>query len=355
MLPATINRFKPAVAVMQSITVLQERLTRDDSAGSRVGQVPAQIAAPKDMKAVNELYFGSQLTITEAMARLMEHVVGYVNDKLSLGSDGSEEGRKAGNEWRGKALRDFVEVGSEADFSLPKPGKNGVTFQQVARTVLDMFDTGFLSGDRALMKDLEQMIGFRLDGMSVTDLLQAFADPQSEAADKVREVLSEGLAGRAGSKVSQRLERAAAGPKSVEETLADTRRSPVDEVDEETVKEDLEEVKAARTLEKVEQAAELPQEVREALDDMKEAGAAQSGTRVAAGVLQALANMSAGGSVAEAETSAGHMIKAASEALPLPEPEDEKTGSPALAPILRAYLEAQDADREQEKRFSMMM
>lgn len=354
MLPATINRYRPAFAVMQSITMLQERLTRDDT-GSRIGQVPAKVAPPKDMKAVNELYFGSQPTLTEAMARLMENVVGYVNDKLSLGRDGSDEGKKAGNEWRGKALRDYVEVGSEADFSIPQPGRNGVTFQQVARMMLDMFDMDFLSRDQALMKELEQMIGFRLDGMSVTDLLQAFADPQSEAADKVRGVLSEGLAGRAGSKVSQRLERAAAGPKSVEETLADTRKSPVDEVDEETVKEDLEAVKAARTLEKVEQAAALPEEVREALDEMKEAGAAHGGARIAAAVLQALGNLSVVGSAgdAEGEISVSDAIEVAPEASL--RPEDKEADRPAPASILRAYLEAQEAEQERESRFSIVM
>lgn len=351
MLPATINRFKPAVAVMQSITMLQDRLSREDSPGSRIGQIPAQVAPPKDMKAVNELYFGSQLTLTEAMARLMEKVVGYVNDKLSLGRDGSGEGKKAGNEWRDKALRDYVEVGSEADFSLPEPGKNGVTFQQVARMMLDMFDTEFLSRDRALMKELEQMIGFRLDGMSVTELLQAFAEPESEAANKVRGVLSEGLAGHAGSKVSQRLERAAAGLKSVEETLADTRKSPIDEVDEETVKEDLEAVKTARTLEKIEQAAELPETVRKALDEMKEAGSAHGGARIAAAVLQALGNLSLDGPDAKAETSVRDMIERTSEPLPSLEAEGEKTDSP----VLRAYLEAQEAEQEQEKRFSMVM
>lgn len=346
MLPVTINRFKPAVAVMQSITMLQERLSRDDSPGSRIGQIPAQVAPPKDMKAINELYFGSQLTLTEAMTRLMEKVVGYVNDKLSLGRDGSEEGKKAGTEWRGKALLDYVEVGSEADFSLPKPGKNGVTFQQVARMMLDMFDTGFLSRDRALMRELEQMIGFRLDGMSVTDLLQGFADPNSEAAEKVRGVLSEGLAGQAGSKVSQRLERAAAGPKSVEETLADTRKSPIDEVDEETVKEDLEAVKAARTLEKVEQAAELPETVRKALDEMKEAGAEHGGASIAAAVLQALGSLSADGpnDDAKAETSASDVVDSELEASLPPASEANR---PALAPVLRAYLEAQEAEQEQ--------
>ncbi|HWK67625.1 MAG TPA: hypothetical protein VNS34_22075 [Rhizobiaceae bacterium] len=357
MLPATINRFKPAVAVMQSITMLQERLTQEDRPSSRLGEAPAQVAAPKDMKSVNELYFGSQLTLTEAMARLMEHVVGYVNDKLALGRDGSQEGKQAGNAWRGEALRDYVEVGSEADFSLPKPGKNGITFQQVARMMLDMFDTESLSRDRALMKDLEQMIGFRLDGMSVTDLLRAFADPASEAADKVRNVLSEGLAGQAGSKVSQRLERAAAGPKSVEETLAGTRKSPIDEVDEETVKEDLEAVKAARTLEKIEKAAELPDKVREALEEMTEAGQSHGRPRIAAAVLQALGTLSVNGADSSAETGASisAAVETVLEASTLPAQDGDNEEPPAPTSVLRAYLEAQDAEDERERRFSLVM
>jgi uncharacterized protein (UPF0147 family) len=357
MLPATINRFKPAVAVLQSITTLQERMTREENQSSRIGQPPAKVGVARDMKAINDLYFGSQLTLTEAMAKLMENVVGHVNDRLSIGRSGIDEETKAGNEWRTKALRDYIEVGSEADFSLPEPGKNGVTFQQVAQMMLDMFDTDFLSRDRTLTKELEQMIGFRLDGMSITDLLKAFADPNSQAAEKVRSVLSEGLAGQSGSKVGRRLERAAAGPKSVEETLADARRSPIDEVDEETVREDIEAVKAARTLEKIEKAAELPENIREALDEMKEAGAAQSGARIAAAVLQALgslgANASNGGP--NAQTSISDVIATTVDVSSPRVPEGNREDGTTLTPILRAYLEAQEAEDEQEKRFSMVM
>lgn len=350
MLPAVANRFQPAVALMQSATTFQERMNRPDSQGLRIGQTPAQVAAPRDMNAVNELYFGSHLTVTEAMARLMDQVVGYLNDKLELGRDGSEEGKSAGNEWRRTALRDYVEVGTEGDFSLPEPGKNGVTYQQVARMIQDKFNLGILSRDRTLMKELEQAMGFRLVGIKVTDLLAAFADPKSDAAGKVRGVISEGLARQTGSKVRQRLERAAEGPKSVQETVADTRRSPVDEVDEETAQEDMEAVKAAKTLETIEAAAELPKEVRKALDEMKEGRAAQGGARVAGAVLQALGSLNAGAVDDQARTDVAETI---STALENPaDPKESKTDDrPSLSPILQAYREAQENEDEQTKRF----
>lgn len=353
MLPAVANRFQPAVALMQSATTFQERMNRPDSQGLRIGQTPAQVAAPRDMKAVNELYFGSHLTVTEAMARLMDQVVGYLNDKLELGRDGSEEGKSAGNEWRRTALRDYVEVGAEGDFSLPEPGNNGVTYQQVARMIQDKFDVGILSRDRTLMKEIEQAVGFKLDGMNVTDLLTAFVDPNSDAADKVRGVLSDGLAGQTGSKVRQRLERAAEGPKSVEETVADTRKSPVDEVDEETAQEDMEAVKAAKTLEKIEAAAELPKEVHKALDEMKEAGAAQGGARIAAAVLQALGNLNAGALDDKTRTDGADTIASALGDSADPAKEGKSDERPSLSPILQAYREAQENENgdEQKKRF----
>lgn len=351
MLPAMVNRFQPAVALMQSITTFQERMNRQDSQDLRFGQTPTQVAAPRDMKAVNELYFGSHLTVTEAMARLMDHFVGYLNDKLELGRDGSEEGKSTGNEWRRTALRDYVEVGSRGDFSLPEPGKKGVTYQQVARIIQEKFNVGTLSRDRTLMKELEQAMGFRLDGMNVTDLLTAFIDPKSDAADKVRGVLSDGLAGQTGSKVRQRLERAAEGPKSVEETVADTRKSPVDEVDEETAQEDMEAVKAAKTLEKIEAAADLPKEVRKALDEMKEGGAPQGGARIASAVLQALGNLNAGAVDGTAKTDVAGTIATALEDPADPSTEGKGDGRPSLSPILQAYREAQENGDEQKKRF----
>lgn len=344
MLPAIGNRFKPALTLIQSITIQQQRMARQENVGPSAGQGPALTAQPKDMEAVNELYFGSQLTVTEAMTRLMERLVGYLNDQMGLGRDGSEEGKKTGNAWRREALRDFVAPGSDGDFSLPEPGKRGVTFQQVARMVLDRFDVGFLSRDTELMKELEQSIGFRLDGMNVADLLQAFADPASSSADKVRAVLSEGLAGHGGSKVSKRLERAVAGPRSVEETLADTRNPAIDEIDEETIREDLEALKAARTLEKVEQAAKLPDAVREAMDEMEEADAKAAGTKVADGVLQLL-----GGFGAAISTVDGRQKPDS------PDPRGMDEDRPALASALRAYLQAQEREDEQEKPFSRAM
>lgn len=367
MLPAMVDRFQPALAIMQSVTSMQARILRDDAPNA----LARQAAAPaKDMKAINDYYFGGHLTVTEAMTKLVEKVVGYLNEKLAVGRDGSEADVETGNRWRAQALRDDIEVNGKDDFSIPKPGDDGVSFQRVARMIQSAFDTDFLSRDLELKKLLEDMIGFRLDGMSVADLLEAVADPGGKAAQKVGNVLTEGLAGQAGSKVSQRLERAASGPKSVEETLAETQKASIDEVDEETLAEDLEAVRTARARERLEQAARLPDDIADALDEAREQD--RNGRRVevkiAMAVIQALGNLGEAeakpgkdGDDSAGEGVVGDVVSAAFKTSDAPDAiEEEGTAAdfgerPVLTSIVRAYLETLEPEEEQEERFSLLL
>lgn len=293
MLPAFANRYQPALAVIQSATLMRERVAREENSvpGMPQGKPPAPA---KNMQAINEHYFGTSLTPMEAMFALVEKAVDYLNGKLNLGRDGDTDGIKAGNEWRDEALRDNIKVNSDRDVSIPKPGENGVTFRAVAKMIQDTFDTGYLSRDTGLGKLLEDTVGFRLDGMSVADLFEAFVEPEGDAAKRVYDVLSDGLAGQAGGKVTQRLEAAASGPKSVEETVADQGKSSIDVVDEETLAEDLKALKAAEAKEKLEQAAAIPEKVENALKEARQDKSTENGTGsqpTAAAVIQALTGL----------------------------------------------------------------
>ncbi len=263
MLPATANRYQPALAIIQAGTFARERAMRADAQAVNGGMRPlggmaqAAPAPPKDMQAINEHYFGVSLTPMEAMFAMIEKAVGFLNDKMDVGSDGDPKAVEVGGKWRENALIKNVGVGSADDFRIPTPGENGVTFRQVARMVLDRFKTEFLNGSSELRKLLEETVGFRLDGMSVSDLFEALAEPGSDAAKRVYETISEGLAGQAGSKTSQRLEMAAMGPLSSEEALAAQKNSSIDVVDEETIAEDQEAVRNAKAQEKLEEASQV--------------------------------------------------------------------------------------------------
>lgn len=293
MLPAVANRYQPALAVIQSATLMRERVAREDNSVPGMPQGKPPVPA-KNMQAINEHYFGTSLTPMEAMFALVEKAVDYLNDKLNLGRDGDADGIKAGNEWRDEALRDNIKVNSDRDFSIPKPGENGVSFRAVAKMIQDTFDTGYLSRDTDLGKLLEDTVGFRLDGMSVADLFEAFVEPEGDAAKRVYDVLSDGLAGQPGGKVTQRLEAAASGPKSVEETVADQGKSSIDVVDEETLAEDLEAIKAAEAKEKLEEAAAIPEKVENALKEARQDESSENGTSsqaMAAAAIQALTGL----------------------------------------------------------------
>jgi hypothetical protein len=75
-------------------------------------------------------------------------------------------------------------------------------------------------------------------------------------------VLSDGLAGQKGSKVSQRLERAAKGPRSVDEAVGDAlTKSPIDEVDDDTLAEDRQAIANAVAQDKLEKVQSMQERV----------------------------------------------------------------------------------------------
>lgn len=361
MLPAAANRYQPALAVIQAGTYARERTMREDAQALGGGVKPlggmaqAAPARPKDMQAINEYYFGISLTPMEVMFSMVERAVDFLNDKLGVGSDGDPKKVEAGNRWREQALIKFAGVGSGDDFRIPKPGENGVTFRAVAKLVLEKFRSDYLNGDGDLRKVLEDAAGFRLQGMSAVDLFEALAEPDGEAAERVYGVVSEGLAGQAGSKASQRLEAATSGAKSVEETLADQKGSSIDVVDRETIAEDLKAVRTAEAKEKLDEAATIPEKIRDALEEVQ-AGKDVSGadsSQAALAIVQTLSGMSetvsspaTGQDAPEMELDLSGIARDAAK-----EDRNEGSNGEALRGLLAQYLEfidASDIDKQQK-------
>lgn len=126
--------------------------------------------------------------------------------------------------------------------------------------ILNMFNEDFLDTHSELKKELEDMIGFRLNGISVLDLLRAVVEPDSKLAEKIENA----LAGMEGSKVSQRLERAEQGPQTVEAAIADAlNTSPIDEVDPETMAEDQQAIENAKVHAKLEGVLDMQDRAQE--------------------------------------------------------------------------------------------
>ena len=361
MLPATANRYQPALTVIQSATYARERAMREDVRGSGLGLAPlngmakAAPARPKNMQAINEHYFGISLTPMEAMFAMVEKAVDYLNGKMGVGRDGDPKAVEEGNSWRDKALIKSIGVGSQDDFSIPKPGENGVTFRAVAKFVLEKFKTEFLASDSGLRKVLEDTIGFRLGGMNVVDLFEAFAEPEGDSATRVYEAVSEGLAGQAGSKASQRLEAVTWGAKSVEETLVGQKKSSIDVVDEETIAEDLKAIETAEAKEKLEESAAIPEKVQKALKEAqasKEPSGAHD-SQAAQAIVQALSGMSgAASSWQTAPVEDGHEPNLDLTAVSLDAAQkdrNERTKSETLRGLLAHYLEFIDGSVSEKK------
>jgi len=353
MLPSLAARYQPAVTVMNSIVTAFEQNARKDQRPEMPG-MPTVDTRPRvrDMQAINDYYFGSHQSVNELMIRMVERMVDHINGKLELGRDGDEEAEKVGNAWRDKAVIGRIDVSSKEDFSIPKPGENGVTFKQVARLIQARFDTDFLSRDRELLKALEELTGFRIDGMSVSDLLQAFVEPDSDEAQKVRSVLSEGLAGQKGSKASQRLEVAVEGPVSVTQAVESALRKEVyEETDDETKAEDIERVASARTQERLDQVSETQDKVAEAIKSEATGGETTQAdsAELAAEIIQDLAASVEAEPASETEAAKADDIKAQLEdkdALPLTGEVSDAAQSSSLTDakssdaLVRAYLEA---------------
>jgi hypothetical protein len=260
MLPAIAGRFNPALSIMQSITGWQGQAAGQPQRGQQstaaISFFPTQVSARANA-AINDIFSVNYVTPTELLIRMVEKTADFLNDKLSDNADKSGDTAAestAKEKWRDTALISNAR-GEAADgkLKIPKVGEDGVTFRDVAQRILDTFNESYLSTDRELKKALESMTGFRLNGMTVTDLLKAAVDPKSESAEKVESVLTNILAGQKGSKVSQRLERTAKGPQSAGEAIADAvDKSPLDTVDSDTIAEDRKAIAAAIAHDKLE-------------------------------------------------------------------------------------------------------
>lgn len=253
MMPAEINVGLPAVSIMQSIVDDQARLDQANRPGLPGSEQPTSGAPGKpsvaSARVLEEVYFGSHTTATEAMVHLFKQVARHLTDAM----DAVEAGKvaAAGATAVHEAVADLdaddrTFLSSALQQSLDGSG----SLQQAAFAIAMTVDLEKLSMDGKLLRDLEKTIGFSLDGMTVTDLIAAFADPYGKAAEKVRDVISEGLAGQVGSKAMQRLEDAAQGPKTVDEAKNDAvEKRPYDEVDAELKEEDEADIDAARVME----------------------------------------------------------------------------------------------------------
>ncbi|WP_378943051.1 hypothetical protein [Mesorhizobium sp. ANAO-SY3R2] len=366
MLPATANRYQPALSVIQAATYSRERAMWADAQAAAGGIKPlggmAQAAPvrPKDMQAINEHYFGISLTPMEVMFSMVERAVDYLNDKMGLGSDGDPKAIEEGNKWRETALSKNVAVGSGDDFRIPKPGENGVTFRAVAKLVLEKFKTEYLASDVDLMRSLEDVAGFRLHGMNALDLFKAFAEPDGDSAKRVYDAVAEGLAGQAGSKVAQRLETATEGAKSVEETLIDQKKSSIDVVDEETIAEDLKAIETAKAKEKLDEAAAIPEKVQEALEEAQanKSSSEPYDSQAAMTIVQALSGMTSvapmseptsGKDLPEVDLDLSDMVKDAARA-----EFAEHTKGERPRGLLAQYLEFIDpSDFDNKQKFSV--
>jgi hypothetical protein len=354
MMVATANRYAAALTLMESAANWHAQLARDTRPASLLpGQQEVSAnSRPRDMKAVNDLYFGNHVTPTEVMFHLFERMVGHLNKRLDMGRDGNEADAAKGNAWREKALLENVKVGSEGDFSIPMPGEDGFSFRRVAQMIKSTFNLGALSQDRELGKTLEQALGFSLSGMSISDLIDAVIDPESAAHERVATVVENGLAGREGSKVMQRLERATEGPKSVQETIEAVKPEPMDVVDEETIEEDRQAIRDAMAREKLQEVEDRQDKLKELHGKMK-GRPAEADPDLALRIIQALA---AEGAVETEIPEGDEAASETSETIP-DEHEDAASAergsdSDLLDAVIRAYREFEE-DEDADSAFAL--
>jgi len=205
MLPAMASRFNPALAIMKSITTWQEQ-TASRTSGSV--QLPAP-AAPQPVnpsarstanEAVSAYFSVHHVTANELIIKMVGHIAGRLNAELAANADHSDDTAEVSaqkEKWRQTALKlPFRDAAANGELTLPKPSDNGITFREVAQIILDMFNHDFLAKHSDLVKELEDMIGFHLGGLTLLDILQAAADPDSSVAERVDKALAKGLAGR---------------------------------------------------------------------------------------------------------------------------------------------------------------
>lgn len=205
MLPAMASRFNPALTIMKSITAWQDQTASRTSGPAQL--VPPAVQQPVTAsarsaanEAVSSYFSVHHVTANELIIKMVGHIAGRLNAELSANADQPDDNVDAGRDnakWRETAVKlPFRDAAAAGELTLPKPGDNGITFRDVAQTILGMFTHDYLAKHSALVKELEDMIGFHLGGLTLLDILQAAADPESSVAERVDKALAKGLAGR---------------------------------------------------------------------------------------------------------------------------------------------------------------
>ena len=221
------NSVSPTLSIMQSTIDEQNEAAADANSKKEDKQLPTVEVNAKPSKLQGQVlenyYFGDHMTVNAAMAKLMDGVIEAMAGKATNSGNAVDLGRSDGS---------------------------SKSYQQIAVSIQRNFNMDDLAADKTLVKKLENMLGVKLTGMTAEDVVNAFADPEGKAAEKVHNVLSEALAGQAGSKVMQRLDDVTKGPRSVGEVEQDVKSKEVyDEVDNETKAEDQADIATAKVFE----------------------------------------------------------------------------------------------------------
>jgi len=276
MLTGLTSTSMPALSIMQSIVsdqVASMKLVFGDPAHPRpaLGVTPANDTA-KTQK-LNDYYFGDHMTVTEVMVKLFGHLGDYLANRIdartSLAADDLQQAAPAVFSTFDRSIA-AMDADSRSDLSARLRDFDGASASatELAFRVARHFDLDALGRDRRLSAYLEQMTGIDLGSIDGGDVVRAFMDPEGDAARKLRNQIGDALAGQTGSKVMQRLEDAASGVKSVEETKAATEnKNAWDEIDEETKEEDVKDVKTAKASETLASVADAFDAASDAVKD----------------------------------------------------------------------------------------
>ena len=270
--PTAQAAFAPALSIMQSIVTDQARLREADQPDAAFKTPTVAVTPGYDTQATQKLnayYFGDHQSAAEVRTKIFTYLAQYVGKQIDA-VEKQETGEPAGDASAASSQLAANLKGMDADVrsglraSLDNFSQGRQSLQATAIKMLMTLDLDVLSKDTKITRYLEQMIGFDLGGMSAKDILTAFAEPDGKENDKLRSIISNALAGTDGSKTMQRLDDAAKGLRSVEETKRDIEDvKPYDDVDEETKEEGKADIKIAKAYDTLTETKAFIDAVRE--------------------------------------------------------------------------------------------
>jgi hypothetical protein len=288
--PTAKAALAPALSIMQSIVTDQARLRDSDQPNAGLTTPTVAVTPGYDTQATQKLnayYFGDHQSASEVRTKVFTYLAQYVGEQIDT-VEKETGGEAVGNAPAASSQLANSLKGMEADVrdglraSLDNFSQGQQSLQATAARMLMTLDLDTLSNDSKITKYLEQMIGFDLGTMNAKDILTAFVDPAGKENDKLRSIISNALAGTDGSKTMQRLDDAAKGLRSVEETKQDIEDvKPYDEVDEETEEEDKSDIKTAKAYATLNETREFIEEVAEDDGTLAEAKAAIEAAKTA--------------------------------------------------------------------------